>query len=87
MSGRIRISRLGVKAQPAGGSAGVDGVPIVLACGSLIPLKRIHLVPPLLEALDRPVRWVHFGDGPERQRVVAAAHALPNTLRASTREL
>ena len=33
----------------------------------------MHLVPEVLSLLDRPVRWVHLGDGPERRRVEEAA--------------
>ena len=40
----------------------------------------MHLVPEVLSLLDRPVRWVHLGDGPERHRVEEAA-ALDGALR------
>lgn len=36
-------------------------------------MKRLHLIPDALASLDIPFRWVHIGDGPERDRVEAAA--------------
>ena len=52
--------------------------PLVVSCASLKSRKRIDLIPESLARLERPVRWVHFGDGPERERVEAAAAALPD---------
>ncbi|HSG08326.1 MAG TPA: glycosyltransferase [Longimicrobiales bacterium] len=73
---RIRVHRLGVRAQ--GSPAVVEsGPPLVLSCGSLLPGKRVHLIPEALGRLGRPLRWMHFGDGPEREKVKAAAERLP----------
>jgi len=73
---RIDVQRLGVSSQPL--PERVDGeAPLVVSCGWLLPFKRSHLIPEVLEALGRPVRWVHFGDGPDRERVRAAAERLP----------
>ncbi len=40
----------------------------------------MHLVPEVLARLDRPVRWVHLGDGPERPRVEEAAAQLDGSV-------
>jgi glycosyltransferase involved in cell wall biosynthesis len=53
-----------------------DSPATVLTCASLLPHKRVHLVPHALSLLDRPLRWVHLGDGPERPRVEAEARRL-----------
>lgn len=49
----------------------------IISCSNLIPLKRIHLI---IEALalieDKPIRWVHFGDGPEFERLKTKAKEL-----------
>ena len=73
----LRVSRLGVRSQPKPVSEPVDP-PLVVSCASLIPTKRVDLVPRVLASVGRPVRWVHFGDGPERGRVEAAAAQLPD---------
>ena len=76
---RLHVARLGVTDPGAGEQpAGPAGVPLILTCGALISLKRIHLVPEVLSRLDRPVEWVHLGDGSERGRIEAmAAKLLP----------
>jgi glycosyltransferase involved in cell wall biosynthesis len=76
-SERIQVQRLGV-----GQHSILDRIdreaPLVVSCGTLLPRKRFHLVPEVLELFGRPVRWIHFGDGPDRTRVQAAAERLPD---------
>ena len=50
--------------------------PVIVSCANLHPVKRIHLIPDVLNRLDRPLRWIHIGDGPERTRVERAAREL-----------
>jgi glycosyltransferase involved in cell wall biosynthesis len=73
---RIKVQRLGVHSQPLPKRVERE-TPLVVSCGSLPPFKRSHLIPKVLELLGRPVRWIHFGDGPDRERVQAAAERLP----------
>lgn len=75
-SERIEVQRLGVGRHPMPAPREREA-PLVVSCGTLLPFKRFHLVPEVLALLGRPVRWVHFGDGPDRQRVRAAAERLP----------
>ncbi len=74
--GRIRTFRLGVPARSTAEAPPVDP-PLVLSVGSMIPTKRIEVVAEVLARAERPLRWVHFGDGPERARVEEAARRLP----------
>jgi len=49
----------------------------IASCSNLYALKRVHLV---IEALDRlrlPVKWTHFGDGPERAALEKLVRDLP----------
>jgi glycosyltransferase involved in cell wall biosynthesis len=77
---RIRTFRLGV---PASASADLPPAdpPLVLSVGSMIPTKRIALVPEVLARTERALHWVHLGDGPERARVEEAARRLPERVR------
>jgi GT2 family glycosyltransferase len=43
-------------------------------------MKQIALVPEVLTLVDRPLSWIHFGDGTEAARVLAAAEALPEQI-------
>jgi len=75
-SERIQVQRLGVGQHPMPAPKEREA-PLVVSCGTLLPFKRFHLVPEVLGLLGRPVRWVHFGDGPDRHRVRGAAERLP----------
>jgi len=78
-AGKVRLARLGVPL-PASYPETLAEPPLVVSCSSLIPRKQVHLIPEVLRACERPLRWVHFGEGPERQRVEAAASLLPDTV-------
>lgn len=76
LRGKVQLQRLGVRdPERIATKAGPDK-PTVVTCSSLSPIKRVHLVPEVLEHLHRPVHWVHLGDGPERTRVEDAARRL-----------
>lgn len=74
---KVSVARLGVPLPPIL-PLGAEGPPVIVSCSALLPRKRVHLIPTILARCRRPLRWVHFGDGPERKRVQAAAQALPS---------
>lgn len=76
-AGKVRLARLGVPF-PATYPKALAEPPLVVSCASLIPRKQVHLIPEVLRACEGPLRWVHFGEGSERQRVEAAASLLPD---------
>lgn len=55
----------------------------IVSCSSLIPLKRVELIVQALalarEGMPKRVKWAHFGDGPERQKIQRMAASLLNT--------
>lgn len=48
-----------------------DGVFTLVSCSNLIPLKRVQLIAEAVLLLNRPIKWVHFGDGSERDSIDA----------------
>lgn len=76
---KVEVSRLGVPL-PVTYPTQRPEVPLIVSCSSLLPRKRVHLIPAALTGCERRLRWVHFGDGPERGRVEAAAAGLPATV-------
>lgn len=54
----------------------------ILSISNLIPLKRVHLIIEILQAVSRPVRWVHFGEGPLMEEIQALAAGLPSHIRS-----
>jgi colanic acid/amylovoran biosynthesis glycosyltransferase len=73
---KVKIEHLGVRDPGRACPGRTDAMPLIVTCANLIPDKRVHLVPGVLARLRHPIRWVHFGDGPERQRVTEAASRL-----------
>lgn len=81
---KIVVSRLGLS-QPTG-KAPVDAAQLTLvSCSSLIPLKRVHLIAEALRMVTLPLRWFHFGDGPERAALEKAIRSLPANVKAELR--
>jgi glycosyltransferase involved in cell wall biosynthesis len=77
---RISVHRLGVADPGALSPPAQERSPLIVSCAFLRPAKRIHLIPEVLARLPGPVRWVHFGEGPERGRVEEAARRLPGRI-------
>lgn len=43
---------------------------LIVSCSSIIPLKRVHLIAEAIgEIKNHKIKWVHFGDGPERAKL------------------
>jgi glycosyltransferase involved in cell wall biosynthesis len=78
-AGKVRLARLGVTFPPSYPVVASDP-PLVVSCSNLIPRKRVHLIPEVLRACGRRLRWVHFGEGPERARIETAAASLPDSV-------
>lgn len=77
VAARLRLARLGVPRQRVS-DAPPGPTPLVVSCSSMLPRKRVHVLPRVLGRVERPLRWIHFGDGPERERVEREAAALPD---------
>lgn len=44
-------------------------IPIIVSCSSIIPLKRIELIIDALSQVKSKYKWIHFGDGPDFDKV------------------
>lgn len=49
----------------------------IVSCARLVELKRVDLLAKALQQVERPIRWTHFGDGPERTAIEALVERLP----------
>lgn len=78
----VAVARLGTPDHGRGPGAPADVVRIV-SCSSMVPVKRIDAVFDVVNALanDRPVEWVHFGDGVMRSQLEARFAAKSQHLR------
>jgi glycosyltransferase involved in cell wall biosynthesis len=75
---KLVVSRLGVERQEPVSVAHADERPLIVSSARLVAHKRVHMIPDLLAAIGRRLRWVHLGDGPDRSKVERAASALPD---------
>jgi glycosyltransferase involved in cell wall biosynthesis len=73
---KIIVNHLGIKPSPALSPADPAQLNIV-SCSSLIPLKRVHLLPEILKNVSIPASWTHFGNGPEMEKVKKKCAELP----------
>jgi glycosyltransferase involved in cell wall biosynthesis len=74
---KLLVSRLGVESHDSTNASGALDLPLIVSCGGLLPVKRVEAVPEVLGRIGRPLRWVHFGDGPTRGEVERVARSLP----------
>lgn len=73
---KFTVSRIGTFDHGIG--ADHQGAQLLLvSCSSISQVKQLHLIPELLNKVKRKVKWVHFGDGPERPKVVSYIEKLP----------
>jgi glycosyltransferase involved in cell wall biosynthesis len=70
---KVVVARLGVTAQK---KVTPSGTFTMVSCSNLIPLKRVELIiEGLSNITEHPFHWTHFGDGPEKERLVQLARA------------
>jgi glycosyltransferase involved in cell wall biosynthesis len=86
----LRLSRLGVSAQPVRASASSDGVVRLVSCSSISHVKRLPFTAQVIKsfALDCPdhqILWTHFGDGPERPQLEAVLQTAPANMQVDLR--
>lgn len=78
---KIRLSKLGVPKPESIPSEIVSAQFTLVSCSSLIPLKRVHLIPRILsEIKEVQINWIHIGDGPENKRVGDSLVELPSNV-------
>lgn len=55
----------------------------LVSCANMVPLKRIDLLVKALPLIDQPVKWTHFGDGEEMERIRMMVGELPDHIQVS----
>lgn len=48
----------------------------LVSCSALIPLKRVELIVRALSLLEEEIEWIHFGDGPDKKKLLIMANRL-----------
>lgn len=73
---KIHVMRLGSNDCGLNPSEG-DGTFTLVSCSNLIPVKRVDRIIEMLSDYERPIRWIHFGEGPLREELALKASELP----------
>lgn len=76
----VRLSRLGTGDHGVC-TAGRSQVTTVVSCSNLHPVKRVELLIQGLAQYDKPLRWIHFGDGERMEAVRYQVQSLPEHIR------
>jgi len=77
---KIKCSYLGTDEKNKPTSSLPEDKPLLVSCSSLIPLKRVDLIPKVLKKIERPIKWVHFGSGPGLLELKKACLDLPKRI-------
>ncbi len=56
--------------------------PLIVSCSNMREFKRVHLIPRVLKIINRPIRWVHFGDGEMMPCLIKEIELLPEHIKA-----
>lgn len=52
----------------------------VISCSNLTEIKRVDLIIEMLAYLKHPIHWIHFGGGPDYQKLLTKAGDLPQNI-------
>lgn len=80
---KIDFSRLGiVKIFADSNEKLISGDLVIVSCSSIIGVKRIHKIVELLNHTTRQIKWIHFGDGNNKEEILKMAESLPKNVKA-----
>ena len=87
---QLKLSRLGVPAQPVRSKASSDEIIRIVSCSSIAPLKRLpHTARSIFtfarNCSDTNIHWTHFGDGPQRSKLKSILKNAPKNLHVNIR--
>ena len=55
---------------------------VIASCSRLVPVKRVHLIAEALSLItNKEVKWIHIGDGDEREKLERYVEKLPQNIR------
>lgn len=75
-SALFHLSRLGTRDLGVGPMP-VEGPLQLVSCSFLIPRKRVLRIVEALASMSEPVKWTHFGGGPQEPKIREAVSRLP----------
>jgi len=81
---QVQLARLGTKTTQFLSTH--NEVFTIFSCSNLIPIKRVHLLAEALQFLSvETIRWIHFGDGSEMEKLRQKIEKLPKNIQVELR--
>ncbi len=78
---KFQVSKLGVEPAPFLPNRMRSDVFTLVSCSNVIPLKRLDLIVKALGTIeDKPIKWVHFGDGNLLEELKKSTHSVSSHL-------
>ncbi|MHC9043394.1 glycosyltransferase [Microbacterium saperdae] len=89
-AGKVALSRLGAHGPATPPARLPHHTRTIVSCSAVSEVKRVSLILDVVRGLasldpDRPIRWVHFGDGPLMPTLQASLADLPDSLQVELR--
>ena len=53
---------------------------LIVSCSNIIPLKQVDKIAKAIAGLTLEIKWVHFGDGPDRSKVESLIQSFPSNI-------
>lgn len=85
-SSKIHTSYLGT-ADFGEGYFRADDTFTIVSCATIRNIKRVHLIPRILQHIDFPVRWVHFGEESAGDPTLDRLHANLSSLKETNKRV
>lgn len=76
---KVKLSYLGVPKHSINNKQ-LNNTFTIVSCARLIPLKNIHKIALALKEIRDTVNWIHFGEGPEKEKIVSIASNFPSNI-------
>mgnify|MGYP000167610849 CR=1 FL=1 len=57
----------------------------LVSCSYLLPIKRVDVLASALHEIDFELKWIHFGDGPEEDKIKRIVNDLPKNIEIELR--
>lgn len=77
--GKILLHYLGIELPEDRMSAqSCDVSKVIISASNTQTFKRVHLIPDLLLQVKHPIKWIHFGCGPEDKNILEKIKHLPD---------
>jgi|SRR5690554_2372375 len=77
LDSKIKLSYLGVKSYPIKFIPQKTEEKLIVSCAALIALKNVAEIVDLIKGSKDIINWKHFGDGPEKEKLLKKVNELP----------